>query len=254
MRRMVVAGLAAIVLSRLTAQPVEDVIVEIFHQEPATEAGKVPLTTYRVFVDLAEGYTLQMVYGDKRHQLFLYTTTEFFNEPEHGVMYADKIDPAWLDDRAMALDSWLTIGAASSGHMGIMRNLDPDGSIHACPEREGTASAADPLCPEDGLVAVPKVKEVVSFQFYASYLGQIKGQLIETTDAAWAVLGGTKGPTPDNIVLIAQITTDGEFGIKLNLQLGAPDGTAIKVVAANPQEGEFLFEGLSYGRDYHTGH
>ncbi|MBL7925058.1 MAG: T9SS type A sorting domain-containing protein, partial [Bacteroidia bacterium] len=73
------------------------------------------------------------------------------------------------------------------------------------------------------------------------------GNLIATSNASWAVLGGASGPAPANKVLIAQFTTNGTFSFKLNLQLGTPTpGVSQNYVAENPTGSEILFPGLIY--------
>ena len=92
-----------------------------------------------------------------------------------------------------------------------------------------------------------RIREVVDFKFALSYLERIKGAVLETTEGAWAAMGGMKGVTPENMVLIAQVTTSGKLSFKLNVQVGTPDHKAVKYVACDPAEGEVLFEGLSFG-------
>jgi hypothetical protein len=50
-------------------------------------------------------------------------------------------------------------------------------------------------------------------------------------------LGG-KGQTPENRVLLAQLTTNGKLSFELNLQIGATNGTIIQFVAKNPKGAE----------------
>jgi hypothetical protein len=66
-----------------------------------------------------------------------------------------------------------------------------------------------------------------------------------TFDAAWAALGGVKGPTAENKVLIAQLTTNGNLTFELNVQLGTPSGRFIQFVAKNPEGSEIQFDGLT---------
>lgn len=246
---VVVAGCALLACSAPVshAQVVEDVVVETYHVQPSTTPGEPPLTTYRIYIDLAEGCALQMVYGDAAHQMFIFTSTWFQNDPANGAKYADRIDSAMSLVPSDRLDSWLTIGAVSSRHIGVPLTIDPDGSVFIC-EEEATR---DPLCDSDGMVAVANVKEVVNFHFDPGYLNEARGQLLETTDGAWAAFGGVKGATAENMVLIAQITTTGELSFRLNLQVTDPDRKVHKCVAGNAREGETLVPELVFGRDYH---
>lgn len=248
--------LACLVLASnaLCAQGLEDVVVETYAVTPGKSATDPALTTYRIYVDLGPGYRLQMVYGDKTHQLKINTTTEFFNDTEHGEKFGDRVNADRLNTWPLALDSWLTIGAASDQHMGVPRELDTDGSVLECPPyAEASAiqpSAAQhpskPLCISDGLKADTAVQDIVDFKFASGYLGTVRGNELETTDGAWAVLGGIPGMTEENMVLIAQLTTTGKLSFTLNAQVGAPDRSVEKYVASAPLDGERMFEGLTF--------
>jgi hypothetical protein len=66
------------------------------------------------------------------------------------------------------------------------------------------------------------------------------------TDGAWSCLAGAVGPDTTNKVLIAQITTDGDFSFELNMQLGTPSGSAEQFVAKDAVDKETIFPGLTY--------
>lgn len=232
------------------AQGIDSVFVEIFNVRPSTVAGGPDLTTYRIYVDLAEGYELQMVYGDQHHSMRIETTTEFFNSAKRSVKYGDRVDISALSDADAALDSWLTIGAIGRHHMGVPRALDTDGSVLDDPAPAASAFNAHenhPLYPSDGMIEVPAAIEIVNFKHEPGYLGESRGSLVETSDGAWAVLGGMRGATDMNICLLAQVSTTGTLSFKLNLQIKTPDHGPVKYVAANAREGEVLYEGLAHG-------
>ncbi len=237
------------------AQPLERVIVETYHvQRP--ENGGAPVTTYRIFLDLAPEHTVQVLYGDDHHSLRIETFPEFHNSPVGSVAYGDRAVVDTSHRKVFATDSWLTIGLVGKDHVGIPRDLDPDGSLLICPPLSASLSAdkerplVDALCVADGLVPFGGGKEVVNFLMETTYLENFHGPMIETTNGAWAVLGGMKGPTEENIVLVAQISTADLLHFILNVQLGTPDGGFVKVVAKNPQEGELQFDQLTYGVRY----
>ncbi|MEO8588939.1 MAG: hypothetical protein ABI432_06210 [Flavobacteriales bacterium] len=238
---------------RVSAQAIDRVIVERYYVQPGASASEPPLVTYRVFIDLAADHELQMVYGDARHQLKFRTTADFYNDKLNGTEYGDRIAVDRLNTFPLALDSWLTIGAASKEHMGVPLALDTDGSILECPPYAGydlgsAGPRPTPLCSADGLLKVPEIKEVVPFKFNTEYLSTVRGNEIESTIGAWGVLGGTKGVTDDNVVLIAQLTTTGDLFFSLNLQIETPDHQAVRYVWSDPVEGEILFDGLTYGK------
>jgi hypothetical protein len=155
-----------------------------------------------------------------------------------------------LNDDLLALDSWVTIGAASETLWGVPRAFDPDGSVLQCPpypmSTPGSTMVTRPLCTTDGLLAKDSVPQVVNFRFEPGYLGRIRGSVLHTMDGAWGVLGGTKGPTEDNILLVAQITTNGTLSFKLNVQVGTAEG-AVKYVSTEAGAEEVLHPGLRYG-------
>jgi hypothetical protein len=200
--------------------------------------GPDTLRTYRICVDMRPGYTMQMVYGTEHQQLEISTTTTFYNDPERSVRYADQLPVEGLKEGTVALDSWLTVGAASKGHVAVPKHLDPDGSVLKCPPYDKARERTERLCKRDGLMAVDSVPQVVNMRMDPGYLGNVRGQVLHTMDGAWAVLGGTRGATAENMVLIAQLSTTGVLSYQLNLQLGAPDGSFIRLVhtAAAPSE------------------
>ena len=238
------------------AQAIDSVFVEVYHVQPSDVTGEPPLTTYRIFVDLAPDHELQMVYGDDKHQLRIHTTTAFHNDTLNGAKYAHQVDADRLNTSLLALDSWLTIGAASDQHMAVPRAMDTDGSILECPPYPARKGKKDggrtyipaPLCSSDGLMPYPEIREVVNFNFASGYLGKVKGNLLETTNGAWAVLGGKAGVTENNLLLIAQISTTGALSYLLNVQIETPEHEPVKYVARDPGPDEVLFEGLAYGQ------
>lgn len=254
-RAPLLACLLLLIPSWGRAQAIDSVFVEVFNVRQSEIAGEPDLVTYRIFVDLAEGYELQMVYGDLKHSMRIETTTYFHNDPTHVVKYADRIDATQLSDPEVALDSWLTIGTIGDRFMGAPKKLDSDGSILDCQpltvmdpsSNTPHATLRSPLCPVDGMIEVPAVKEVVNFKHEPGYLGKSMGSLVETSDGAWAVLGGAKGVTEQNILLIAQLSTTGTLSFKLNMQLETPDHQIVRYVASDPNESEIYFEGLTHG-------
>lgn len=203
------------------------------------EGGTLPQgsTTYRIYVDLKPGYSLQAVFGLPKHELRIATTTEFFNNKRGGDVTGDKIDDARINENTVALDSWLAMGAATKSHFGILKSEDKDGSI----------IKRSPLAQMDGLIKEDKIPPIATFGLDLGFFGNaIKSSLFSTENASWAVLGGVKGPTSDNKILIAQLTTNGKLYFELNLQVGTPEGGIVRFVAKNPESSEVLFKGLTY--------
>jgi len=239
-------GLAA----GVCGQGIDSVLVETYHVQPGD--GGAPLVTYRIYIDLAPGHELQMVYGDTRNELEIATDASFFNDQVNGAAYGHRLRVAALDLAPAALDSWLTPGAASDGHWGVPRHLDPDGSVLHCPpyaDRQQLGAlrslATAPLCASDGLVARDSVRDVVEFRMSTSYLDRASGPVLHTMDGAWAVLGGTPGITEENVVLIAQLTTTGDLRYRLNVQVRTPDKRVVRYVSTRAEgPDEVLFPQL----------
>lgn len=238
------------------AQGLEDVYVETYAVTPGRNAGDKPLITYRIYIDMAPGHTLQMIYGDREHQMKIGTPGFFLNDTINGAKYGDRINAEELNTWPLALDTWLTVGEVGDGYMGVPKHLDTDGSVLTCPpylkkDAEGYgATGIDtgiPPCIADGLVRDTTDRQIVDFQFASGYLHKVGGNLLETTDGAWAALGGRRGATEENMVLIAQITASGKLYYTLNVQIAGPDGKPVKYVAHDPGPEEILFEGLSSG-------
>lgn len=216
---------------------IENVLLERYHEASSSEGGKNPLVTYRIYIDLEEGHILQSVYGDTHHMLTIGTSTAFYNDTLHGVVFGERIDPMKLSSGPGALDSWFAFGFCSAQHKAVPLHLDPDGSILPCPPRKcmkkksGEPTPSTHFCERDGMVTAERVPETVKVDLTTGYLDQARGGLVESNNCAWGVLGGVKGATQENMVLIAQLTTDGELHYALNLQVRTPQGGIIRCTA-----------------------
>lgn len=245
-----IALLLLLFAMRAPAQSVEGIFVETYHVQPKGGPNGETLITYRVYVDLAADCELIMVFGSAGHPFRFRTTTDFFNDTISKAKYGDRLAADRLNTYPGALDSWLTLGPASNGHVGVPKHLDPDGSVITCPpyaemgrDEKSGERAGIPICVSDGLVAA-EVKEVINYKLIPGYLGNIRGGDIHYMDAAWSVLGGTRGVTSENMVLIAQLTTTGALSYKLNLQVRAAHGGTELYVAEAPQGTEILMKEL----------
>jgi len=222
----------------------ENVIVEKYYEfEPTDYTDSFPdtypigATTYRIFIDMKTGYSLQAVYGTPKHELFLKTSTVFFNDRECYAKTGFNIDAKKLHMGVVALDSWITMGAASRLHTGILRTEDD--SVFSFIQNRKYLSKVDGLT--KGVLPDFQIFNIDLNCFYSDS----NSNNFSTSDGAWAAMGGVKGPTPENRVLIAQLTTSGKLSFGLNVQIGTPTGGSVKFVATKPESAEIQFNRLS---------
>lgn len=238
---------------------IENVIVETYYVSDANDATDTiggtlaeGSRTYRVFLDLGEGRSLRAVYGNTDHPLRITSTADFFNNLDRGKLFGHEVTSGALDENTVALDSWLSMGAASNQKLGVLKQEDPDGSIVGGTHNDGGSGqvpggllanahpdAGIPLTEQDGLVPVgagsslppsfvppagPELEHVFGDSTLASAFISHDVRFSCSTP-------GTVGPTADNRILIAQLTTAGELSFQLNIEVQRADGTVLKYVA-----------------------
>ncbi|MDZ4750992.1 MAG: hypothetical protein SGI87_05200, partial [Flavobacteriales bacterium] len=249
-----------------TSGGVEDVIVETYYISDAndatdTDGGSLPegSTTYRVYIDLAPGYELQAVYGNNNHELRIETTTEFFNNVDRGETIGRNIPDNRIDENTVALDSWVTMGGATTLRRGLLKAEDTNGSLVGGTNNDGGSAsiaagllvnadvlAGIPLTSQDGLDATVGPTVTVVGLDLSTFDNANSGAAFVSTGGAWSVLEGVQGNTTTNRVLVAQITTDGELSFTLNVQVGTPDGDTEQYVASSPVNSERTCAQLTY--------
>lgn len=235
----------------------EKIIVEKYYiselKDSTVVGGRLPAgsVTYRIYVDMLPGYKFQAAYGVPGHELRLATTTLFFNHEDYGGTTPNVIPDRNLKDNTVMLDSWLSAGGASEKNLGVLKS--EDNGIETIVNEKGFLQNANPdagipLTKQDGLIAgiPPTVTGFGIDSIIKVFNNKTNGSLFSTTNGSWACFGGSSGPTPENKVLIAQITTNGIFSFELNIQIGKPGGGAEQYVAKNPVGNEILFPGLIY--------
>lgn len=222
----------------------EGVIVERYYvadqSDAADEDGSAQLVpgavTYRVFLDMKEGYELQILGGFTNHPLTFNTTTTFFNNEDRGETWGDAINDIHLDKNTVAIDSWLAIGAASDAHWGVLKSDDPDGAQDGVmfPNDGGSNGVAGgllantsgfdiPLAEADGLMEGDTAPPASTFVGDSPEAFNTGGNAFTSENFGLAVLGDVRCPTPGNKILIGQFTTDGVFSFCLNIWLRIPD-------------------------------
>lgn len=223
----VLAILALLCASMVHAQ-VEGVVIERFPVDPKTSPGApAGAYTYRLFIDLAEEHTLLSIYGDELQPFRIGTTTTFWNDTTADVRFGEQQRTTDLKKARGWSDSWLAFGFPSDQHKAIPIAQDPDGSILECPD----ASMAAAHCQTDGMVAAQRIPSTVVLNMELTALAGEGSNVIGTNNGGWAVLGGVKGATRENMVLIAQLTTDGLLDHTINVQLRTPTGEVLRCTA-----------------------
>jgi hypothetical protein len=242
------------------SQGLENVIVETYYISDANDTtvndvgGVLPVgsVTYRIYADMLPGYKFQAVYGIPGHELRIETSTLFFNNEDRGATF-----PTYTKNQAkgntVMLDSWLSVGGGCSGNYGILKaNDDGVATVVNNDNVLMNATLPIPLTTQDGLIAgTPEAVTAVGLTAELAMLDNqndgTNGPLISTFNGSWASLNGSVGPdTVANQVLIAQITTDGVFAFKLNIQIGTPAGGSENYVAENPVGNEIQSDSLIY--------
>jgi hypothetical protein len=239
------------------------IIVEKYYVSDANDAkaakgGHLPVgsVTYRIFVEMLPAYRFQAAYGIPGHELRIATTTSFFNNEEYGAAVANEIPGEKLEENTVSLDSWLSVGAAARNQYAILKS---DDTSKAIVNKDGLlkntdASAGMPLKNRDGFFTAYPLSVVTMFGLDSTSLMSVfgktnsnaKGQVFKTDNGSWASFGGAVGPPPQNKVLIAQLTTDGELSFELNIQIGTPGGSVENYVAHNPAGNEIQSNELIY--------
>ncbi|MFN5208086.1 MAG: T9SS type A sorting domain-containing protein [Bacteroidota bacterium] len=242
----------------------ENIVVETYYVSNAADqtgssnngGGNLPLgsVTYRIYADLLPGYTVQAMYGVAGHALVFNTSTSFFNNEDRG-----SHKPNWTRTQAnevsVNLDSYLTIGGASTDQLGILKSEDAAGGMtptEATMLQNNTTAmgfAISGAGGRDGYIAgtVPTLNFVGIAEPIASLdnTNAPGNNAFTTSNGSIAVLGGFSGPTGTNRVLLAQITTNGIFHYEINLQIGTPSAGVQNFVASSPVGAEISLGSLS---------
>ncbi len=234
----------------------ESIIVEKYYVANAADAagsvGTLPVgsVTYRFYVDMLPGYKFQVAYGTAAHTLSLTTSTTFFNNEDRGA-----VNPTYTKTQAKAntvmLDSWLSAGAGCASNFGILKSED-DGVLNVVNSNgllaNTAASIGIPLTTQDGLIAGSPSSVTTVGQTDAQAVvfdnASGAGSSFVLTDGAWSSLAGTQGPTANNRILIAQLTTDGILTYNFNIQIGTPTGAVERYVTSNPTGAEIVIPSL----------
>ncbi len=246
----------------IAQEGLERIIVEKYYVSDANDslasggpflpAGSV---TYRIYADMKPGYRLQAVYGVPGHELSIKTSSWFYNNETYGAVTANDVSRDNLNKGTAALDSWISVCAASSASRGVLKTADTDGAAFLSGDsvlQNNTPDIGYPVQERDGHLAATPIPIVSLFGLDTVQLLPLGKQndrnysTIITDNGSWASFGGAVGQDTTNCVLIAQLTTAGNLTFALNIQLGTPYGGVENYVAKQPVGEEKLLESLTY--------
>jgi hypothetical protein len=241
-----------------TQAQIQNVIVEKYYVADAadianTDGGQLQqgAVTYRVYVDLESGSKISRVFADSLHLLKFKSSQPFFNNDTlssfNGGTYGFKINRNDLAINTVGLDSWISIGAATNKHHGILKTEDTNGS-----EVGGTNNDQNLLSNTDPSAGIPLTTQdglILSSVLVSNYLvggdlpaiNSLNDSTIFGSDTATAFIsanatlqynGGILGQGPSNNVLIGQFTTAGQLEFELNITVIDSTGATINYVAS----------------------
>jgi hypothetical protein len=240
----------------------ENIFVEVYYisaPEDTTDrriAGYLPIgsITYRIYVDMLPGYRFYAAYGNQKHELKLHTSTKFFNNEDMGRVNPNVIPRRTLKRNTVMLDSWLSVGAAGEEYWGVPK--EEDDTLESIQHQKNFLQSENklagiPVKYKDGLRSglnppFPSFFGVDSL--INMFMSETIGNSFVLRNGAWGALGGSVGADSlgSNKVLIAQMTTDGDFEFEMNIQIGKPGLPPERYVAKDPEEGEISLPFLKY--------
>lgn len=248
-------------ISPMLGQGLEDVYVETYYvvsdkdEKKSDGQLKEGMVTYRIYIDLEEDYVLEAVFGNEEHNLEIKTDTYFYNHKTKGDRAADRINPDNIGIGPEVLDSWLSTGGTSKIHLGVPKHLDPDGSVYNPKKKKAkkckgllsnqNQELGESLYESDGQIE-GEVPMLTSMNIDLGTTNVRGGNEIIATDGIWFSEGGVTGATEENMILIGQLTTDGNLSFKLNIQVQGKYADVHQFVAEPGEGGGIVFSKLSY--------
>jgi hypothetical protein len=262
-------------ISNYAQNDIEELTVEIYYVSDANDAtdtdGGPALpegsVTYRLFLNIATGSQLKAIYGSANHPLVISSTEPFFNNEQRGRTFGYQIQNNFINRNTVALDSWLSFGAASNARFGIPKSDDTDGSIVGGENSDGGSEsipggmlvnndplAGIPLTESDGLmtgdipVAPPSFTVIPSNAFDQLFRDVTSTENTFNSTGVIMQTTGVTGFSGENRILIAQLTTKGELAFELNVEIINAQGDIVKYVAVESPEstGEIVNSFLKY--------
>ncbi len=215
-------------LTAMTQNAIENLIVETYYisdENDATDVdgGNLPegSITYRVFLDLAADVELTQIFSNANHTWFIESTELIWNNIDRGETLGNQIGDNRLDENTVALDSYITFGAASDAHFGLPKDLDTDGSIIGGVNNDGGSESIEggllvntnaqmglALTEADGLLSVdetdiPEINAGLLSELNQVFQDEVNANFYATNSETLQFPEGVSGVTNENIILIA---------------------------------------------------
>ena len=220
------------------AQGLEGIIVEKYYEANAADSANAALNgavtplevgaiTYRVYADLLPGYKFLATYGSDSHQFKIASTKDFYNDPNNGVKAYSATSVNNIKKNTTMIDTYLTVGGVAAGKMGVLKTEDTDGSVGNTQSILANTLGGDFGLPINGTNAVDgmisgsplDVSLLLNPGENVDLFDQVSGKSFVSNNFAVTHLGGIKGPTSSNKILLGQFTTKGDFSFELNIQI-----------------------------------
>jgi hypothetical protein len=264
MKNILVLIFTLFIIFSLNAQDaIKNVIVETYYISDANDATDTTggilekgSITYRVYIQMKPGYMLKAVYGESGHPLKIKSTEVFYNNSDRGKSFGKDIDPRFINNNTVALDTWLTLGQTTkTGNItspkmtnvtffGVLKSEDTDGSI--LKNKNGLLVNKDPLAGipltsadgMDTLMNAPIAWFDYGFKNLLSgvdstIFGSAKADSVFISENAFLKNSGVMGVIPEtNEVLVAQLTTKGKISFELNVKIADKDNVEWNYVAS----------------------
>ena len=215
-----------------------DTIIDSLKLEPGS-------VTYRIYIKLKQGYKLTKIFSDTSHRLKISSTDFFYNNVDHGKSFGKDIRNMDITRKFStdALDTWMTLGMATSTNLGIPKKFDTDGSIldNIGYLTNKDTAAGIPLTVADGIdsakVTLPSGwfdSGIKNGDIDSTIFGSMKFGKEFISKNALIMCNGIKGADTSNEILIAQLTTKGELSFEFNIEVADTNNKISRFFAKKP--------------------
>lgn len=99
----------------------------------ATDLSPLPdfFTTYKIFIQIKAGYNFQLIYGEKKHGVFIKTSAKFQNNKVYRALTSFNINPRINAENFFSSDTWVTMGSSTKIHLDIYKSNTTDSDFES---------------------------------------------------------------------------------------------------------------------------